>query len=376
MAAACDVPTKQATAVELRLIAETRIGSETDGPEYQFTTISHVVASGDNVYVVQRGVPEIRVFGNDGRYRRTIGRQGAGPGEFESMWSMGIVGDSLWSIDINLRRLSFFNLTGALISTVPFDPIPLSLGESVLFMPYPDVLMRDGDFLGFGRGAASSIDNGDITANPLMRMTPDGRAADTLAWVSITHDDMILRSARSRSYRPQPFTDAPLAVYAASARRAYVIERWAATEPNTAAVRITALGAGGDTAWVRELSYEPARLDPAIVDSIRGRLVRALAARYPREEVHRALFAPTWRTPVTAAVAGDNGTLWIRWDEDTKPGRYTVLNPDGVVVADVLAPKKVNLRWVSDSTAWGDALDENDVPTLVRYRISPVLSTR
>lgn len=368
--ASCADGTVASTVPVLELTPEIRIGSDTSGPEYQFTSIFSVAAHGDNVYVMQRDVREIRVFGADGRYRKTIGREGAGPGEFRSMWSMGIVGDSLWLIDIDLRRLTFFTPDGALISTVPFDPVPPTLGQDgMLFLPYADLVLRGGGYLGFGRGMARSVDVGDITANPLLRMDAAGRAVDTLAWVSIRNEDMILRSAGSRSYRLQPFTDAPLTVYAPALARAYVIERWAATKPDEAALRVTALEAIVDTAWVRDIAYAPARLARERVDSVRESFARALATRYPKEEITRALYAPAYRTPITAAVAGEDGSLWIRWDELTRPASFTVVGPGGDISAVVSAPPAVRLKWVSDSLAWGEELDENDVPSLVRYRI-------
>lgn len=371
-AGGCGTETRDVVADTVRLVAEKRIGSETSGPEYQFTNLSFVVAHGDDVYVVQRGINEIRVFDAEGRYRKTIGREGAGPGEFQSMWSVGIIGDSLWTIDIDLRRLTFFTLGGSLISTVQFDPVPPTLGQGgLLFLPYADLVLREGGFLGFGRGMASSVEVGDITAYPLLRMNAKGQTVDTLAWVSIRNDDLILRSAKSRSYSPQPFTDAPLTVYAPALQRAYVIERWAATEPNAASVRITAIESSGDTAWVRELPYTPAPLATRLIDSVRSRLERAYKSTFPKEEIARAVYAPAYRTPVTAAVTSADGSLWIRWDELTRSAILTVVGPDGAVAAHVSAPPAVRLKWIAGSTAWGEELDENDVPTLVRYRISP-----
>lgn len=66
-----------------------------------------------------------------------------------------------------------------------------------------------------------------------------------------------------------------------------------------------------------------------------------------------------------------DGSLWIRWDELTRSAILTVVGPDGAVAAHVSAPPAVRLKWIAGSMAWGEELDENDVPTLVRYRISP-----
>ena len=75
IAVSCSASTDDSPLAEISLVAETRIGSETSGPEYQFTTISDIIAKGDQVYVVQRGIPEIRVFGDetsDGRAADTL----------------------------------------------------------------------------------------------------------------------------------------------------------------------------------------------------------------------------------------------------------------------------------------------------------------
>lgn len=364
----CSQSPESMTASQRTLTPELRIGSETEGPVYQFSDITHVMAAGDDVYVVQRHVPEIRVFGRDGRHRQTIGREGQGPGEFETVWAAGLVGDSLWVIDINLRRLSVFTLGGALVSTVVFDPVPPTLGEGLLFLPYPESLMPDGNFLGFGRGSGRSVANGDITAQPLLRMTPEGRTADTLAWVSIRNDDLILQSDRSMAFMSQPFSDAPITVLAPLARRAYVIERWASTEPGDASIRVLGLNASGDTAWMRDVRYTPAALDVRLVDSVRGLVEKGYGARYPRDVIHRAFYAPSYRAPVSGAVAADDGSLWIQWGDETRPGSYTVIDPTGEVAGAVTVPSRARLLWVSDSVAWGAELDANDVPTLVRYR--------
>ncbi|MDP1861915.1 MAG: hypothetical protein Q8K82_24865 [Gemmatimonadaceae bacterium] len=94
------------------------------------------------------------------------------------------------------------------------------------------------------------------------------------------------------------------------------------------------------------------------------------AKRFPREVITRALYVPTYRAPVTEALAGDDGTLWLRWDPVTSSDLYSVLGVDGRIVAHVHASSRVRLRWVSRTTAWGEERDEDDVPTLVRYRVT------
>ena len=66
------------------LVPELRVGGDAvSGPEYEFTTIREIAVSPNgSMYVVQGQEQEIRVYDAQGKYGRTIGRQGGGPGEF------------------------------------------------------------------------------------------------------------------------------------------------------------------------------------------------------------------------------------------------------------------------------------------------------
>jgi hypothetical protein len=367
---ACTPSSDSPTIARQELIAEVRIGSEVRGPAYAFSEISQIAARRDAIYVVQNGVPEIRVFDAKGQNLRTIGRRGAGPGEFDAVQSFGLLADTLWVIDSNLRRLSFFSATGALLTTIPFEPISPELGaKGRFYFSYPMALMGDGSMLGFGGSTGRAIADGLVTATPLLRMTRTGRTLDTLGWVPIGNENMILRSAKGGMYRTQPFSDGSLTAYSSVAQRLFVVDRRTATEAAKPTVRVTALRANGDTAWSRTYPYTPVRMGAAVVDSVRAGLHQALRGRFTGDEIDRVLYVPVYRPPIAAAFAGDDGTLWLRWEEMTAPNLYWVLGTDGRVVAQVTAPPRVRLRWTSGSTAWGEELDENDVPTLVRYRI-------
>ena len=72
---------------------------------------------------------------------------------------------------------------------------------------------------------------------------------------------------------------------------------------------------------------------------------------------------------------------WVPWEEDPTQGKdrpvvivgrrgALLVGVDGRVVAHVHASSRVRLRWVSGTTAWGEERDEDNVPTLVRYRVT------
>lgn len=64
------------------------------------------------VFVADAANLEIRVFGPDGAHLRTFGRDGEGPGEFRSIYSLAWVGDRLLTYDPHLGRIGEFSAEG------------------------------------------------------------------------------------------------------------------------------------------------------------------------------------------------------------------------------------------------------------------------
>lgn len=67
-----------------RLVEELRIGRVEGPPEETFGQVAGLgVGSNGTMYVLDRQVPALRVYGPDGVYLRTLGSEGSGPGEYE-----------------------------------------------------------------------------------------------------------------------------------------------------------------------------------------------------------------------------------------------------------------------------------------------------
>ncbi len=351
------------------LVTDLRV--EEPGLAHEFTDIIQIVADANAIYVKQRTTTEVRVFDLEGRHLRTIGRAGGGPGEFRELIAIGLLGDTLWTIDWTLRRFSYFTTAGDLLATTPFESADLSLEPgSPLLVPYPQTVLPHGTALGFGSGFGHSLAEGLITERPILRMTRTALTTDTIARLSVRNNDLIVRTGGSTMFMPQPFTDALFAVHAPLAQRVYVIERWAATASAPAEYGVTALHVNGDTAWSKRYAYTPVPIPKEVTDSVRLRHLKWLRPQFATEDVERALFLPAFRTPVTHALAGDDGTLWIRREEIGENATFVILDADGRERTHVTAPRRAKLLWASGDTAWGYELDEDDVPTLVRYRVA------
>jgi hypothetical protein len=102
----------------LALTEELRIGSVEGPPETQFHQVGRpVLDSQRRIYVPLQQAGEIRQFDDQGKYLRTIGRAGAGPGEFQFVNSVFVLGDTIVAVDGRSRRLTMFTTEGALVGT-------------------------------------------------------------------------------------------------------------------------------------------------------------------------------------------------------------------------------------------------------------------
>lgn len=77
----------------------------------------YLLGEDGNYYVSDRGNVRIAVFSSDGRYLRSFGRDGDGPGEFRTPKILWIRDNNLAVFDSRNRRTSLFNLDGTFIQS-------------------------------------------------------------------------------------------------------------------------------------------------------------------------------------------------------------------------------------------------------------------
>lgn len=71
-----------------------------------------------NIYVVDSGAKNIKKFDKQGKFLKTIGREGQGPGEFDSLYYSTFAKDRLIVWDSGNRRLCSFTSDGDYVSSV------------------------------------------------------------------------------------------------------------------------------------------------------------------------------------------------------------------------------------------------------------------
>lgn len=91
------------------------IGEAEGREEYMFQEIGAIsVDEAERIYISDWKESQIKVYDQSGKYIRTIGRKGQGPGEFQRIKRIQILPhNELLVYDGNVRRLSFFSLEGS-----------------------------------------------------------------------------------------------------------------------------------------------------------------------------------------------------------------------------------------------------------------------
>lgn len=99
------------------------IGEMAGDANYQFGLIAGVdVDQAGNVYVLDQQGQDVRVYDATGKYLRTIGQPGSGPGEIgRNAAGLEVMGDQVYVADLGNQRLSRFSLEGEALGDTHID---------------------------------------------------------------------------------------------------------------------------------------------------------------------------------------------------------------------------------------------------------------
>jgi hypothetical protein len=309
-----------------------------------------------SVAVPLSGAGTIRIFDGDGAYVQSLGRPGAGPGEFRLLIGAWPRGDTIEALDFRLRRITRF---------LPDDRIETVSLQSDL----PDLSTPLGP-LGDGWAIAGLAHGGpgrrDLTV--VHRFSRDG--AD-LGVVGSAHG--LARYAGSGYSGPEPLS--PRALFAGTAEHVYI----AASDDAVIRVHDASGAPVRQITWLPEPAASTAATFRAVVDSAVARAPpeRAVGIRQRLDE------APTpdrlsvfWRLLVDS-----EGFIWIRPYDPMQHaialggsvgpgGRWRIVSPDGDDVGAIDLPADVEPLHITRDAVVGIARDELGVEYVRAYTLT------
>jgi len=106
------VPTEERTE-RIELVEDLMIGERGEDPDFLFFWPQAVAVDGaGRMYVSDTGNTRVQVFGANGEFLRTLGREGQGPGELQGPFGIAMTGDRVIVNDVGNERLSIWDLNG------------------------------------------------------------------------------------------------------------------------------------------------------------------------------------------------------------------------------------------------------------------------
>ena len=192
----------------------------------------------------------------------------------------------------------------------------------------------------------------------MMRFNRAGRVVDTVAYRRFTREPQIkLSSAQGTLSMGNPFAHVPIFQLQPDKRSIAVVEMDGARGREVSIARISP--SQSDTI---RLSYPAVSISAAEKETF-------LPKQFRTKDVIASLRLPGSWTPVNQAVVATNGIVWLGARSAGNLIMWTMVSPEGRIVGHAKSPMTGRLHLVDGTTVWGTEYDQNDVVSVVRYRL-------
>jgi hypothetical protein len=355
----------------------TRIAPAMDDTSLFSEVADFEIDAANRIWVYDYQGRRLFLFDSAGALIRRIGRRGAGPGEFSSGNGMVMLADTgIAMLDAQNARVSFFAANGDFRTSFP---VPSGFSTSnglmtdrggTLYLRRPVTPPREGEILGRmglvrlnGQGAfGDSLAPPDLPVprDTYLAVSPDGNG----------------RSSTSSSYAPNYFWDwHPDGFFVAGhgGRYEIVLERRGA---KPVVIRRTA---------------PPVALLPDERTEEKERITWSMRQTQPGW-AWSGPEIPETKAPLTGITVARDGNIWVRVASpsevipaDELPPRrdkgppvrryrahaiYEVFAPDGRFLGRVPMPPRTTMLQADGDYFWGISRDADDLPSVVRFRLS------
>ena len=310
----------------------------------------------DAVAVVDQGHGEIRIFGADGRYLRTFGRRGAGPGEFRAISWAALQRDTMVVYDVGQRRATLLGLDGAVLATV--EPS----AEGYVGTVTPSARLANGNWLVSAGAPAPRVSGpeGVLRDTLYFAVLPPG-GAGALSLLHRSPTSAVVAISERSAFVPGYFFALAMAVPLG--------ERVGIADPDAGTVTFYTMQGTEVGRMTLPMPRHPIerdeldRLRAAALEGVEGDVRRGVEARFLPEAAPAAV--PAFRNVLTD---GDD-ILWLEeWQHEPAPfSRYHVVGVDGQWLATVDMPPGFRALTIGPDWVLGIHRDEDGVQRVMRY---------
>jgi len=335
-----------------------RIGGAESGPGMFVQTRSIDADSKGRILVYDRQTQDIRMFAPDGKFIRTIGRVGSGPGEMRNAEGMVIARDGrIWVRDAANARFTVFNAEGE-----PEKSWTMKFCWSQgMWHPQPD---RQGRIIDYD--CVVPVGGSRARTDAVVAYHTDMSKVDTL-WTRpecgtrelSEASTWIQRSEKRTSYTSIPFAPSPIGALGPSG------EVWCA--PNSARYEVTRLIGGAKDTVRFSRNVTPVPVTKAERDSIVG----VFDAKGPSGLDFDRI--PKTKPAIQLISVDDQGRPWIRRMNAEGMVSFDIYSPDGKPVATTdLGPYRTMTYLpfvVRGDHVYMVVLDQDDVQHVTRFQI-------
>ena len=335
-----------------------RIGGAESGPGMFVQTRSIDADVKGRILVYDRQTQDIRMFAPDGKFIRTIGRQGSGPGEMRN--AEGIVIDRrgrIWVRDAANARFTVFNGEGEFEknwtmkfcwSQGPWHPQVEKQGRLIDY----DCVVPPGG--GRSLGYAVVAYRADFSGVDTLSARPEcgtRELSDAGTWVT--------RLEKGTMYRSIPYAPFPAGVLGQAG------ETWCA--PNTSRYEIMRIPQGGrDTIRIsRNIAAVP------VTKQERDSVIATFEEKGPSGLDFSRI--PRTKPLIDRLTVDDKGRLWVRRTNAQGAVEFDIYNADGQQIAIVPLGKYRSPTYlpfvVRGDNVYMVILDDDDVQHVVRFQL-------
>ena len=364
LATAC--ASDESTVPGVALVSEIRI----DGRASDFVPIRWLgVAPDGRIAITQPQDHSVRFFDPNGQPLATVGRRGQGPGEFESIVAAGWIGDTLWVAEgaryslVSPRHVVARTMRPPPASVAPADRERLPrLSEAYTF-----TLRSDGSRVVSATVYPPYPSGWGMGSVPIVAVAPDGAVGILLTTVNALAGSVEARNTRGPpDWARIPFHPPLVHAVAPDGDRLALVST-SLEGPEAGTFRVTVHRITGDTAFSRTYPFTGAPIPRHVADSA----MNAVLGRSPPHVVAalRDVRLPSVYPPIESVVLGRDGTTWVELRETAAGRPWLILDGRGEPIATTVAPPRVTIRAADSTHVWALERDDDDVESVIRYRI-------